>query len=277
MHVDGCAACGRSLMQQRQFLAALSASLHNGGRTIELPKDFTTKIVASAESSVSGVRRPDELFTAVCISAALILFVLFAFWGMPLRVEDKQTVIFAAYEQQVREIARDPLELFSPTFTAAFVGLEAASLLFWFIISLAFSTIAPGAVGRAVVRIKLSSTKVVAIGFFTFIGASAAFLTLLSVSPKPANAMLPAIAVLTLTPTYVFGRVVLHASVGNLIRKQFLSGQNRSEALSVLLGVLAWTILLCVPYLWAPALLILLSAGIGLVLTARPTSAWKTL
>jgi anti-sigma factor RsiW len=80
LHIDGCPACSRSLRQQRQFLAALSASLDNE-KAIDLPEDFTKKIVTNAESSVSGVRRPHELFTAICISAALFLFVLFAFGG----------------------------------------------------------------------------------------------------------------------------------------------------------------------------------------------------
>lgn len=80
LHISGCAECSRALMQQRQFLAALSASL-DSGNAIDLPKDFTKKIVTNAESSVSGVRRPHELLTAACITAALFLFVLFAFGG----------------------------------------------------------------------------------------------------------------------------------------------------------------------------------------------------
>jgi anti-sigma factor RsiW len=79
-HVDECAVCSRSLMEQRQFLAALSASLDDG-KAIDLPADFTKRIVSNAESSVSGIRRPNELFTAICICAALFLFVLFAFGG----------------------------------------------------------------------------------------------------------------------------------------------------------------------------------------------------
>jgi anti-sigma factor RsiW len=84
-HIDGCEVCSRSLMEQRQFLAALSASLDDAN-AIDLPADFTKKIVSKAESSVSGVRRPNELFTAICISAALFLFVLFAFAGETLAI-----------------------------------------------------------------------------------------------------------------------------------------------------------------------------------------------
>ena len=79
-HVKGCTGCSSSLRQQRQFLAALSASLESDP-AIDLPGDFTRKVVTYAESSVCGVRRPNELFTAACISAALFLFLLFSFGG----------------------------------------------------------------------------------------------------------------------------------------------------------------------------------------------------
>jgi hypothetical protein len=64
-------------MEQRQFLAALSASLDSGSAPV-LPRDFTKKVVASAESSVSGIRRPEELSTAFFICVALTVFAVFA-------------------------------------------------------------------------------------------------------------------------------------------------------------------------------------------------------
>jgi hypothetical protein len=194
----------------------------------------------------------------------------------PMRGENKQTVIFAAYEEEFRNLARNPLDIFSPSFTVAFVALRIISLLFWFILSLAFTTIAPGAVGRAVARLKLSSAKVIAAGFFTFIGANVLLFAALTALPNSINAVLVGMAVLTLMLAYVFGRVALHVCFGKLIQKHLLSDQNRSEALSILLGVFAWTILLSIPYLWIFALLALFSAGIGLVLTARPATVWKT-
>lgn len=194
----------------------------------------------------------------------------------PLRGENKQTIIYAAYEEEVRNLARNPLDLFSPSFTLAFIALRVVSLLFWFVLSLAFTTIAPGAVSRAVARVKLSSTKVIAIGFFTFIGANILLFAAITALPNSINAVLVGMALLTLTLAYVFGRVALHVTFGKLIQKHMLSDQNRSEALSILLGVLAWTVVLSIPYLWIFALLALLSAGIGLVLTARPAAVWNT-
>jgi hypothetical protein len=55
-----------------------------------------------------------------------------------------------------------------------------------------------------------------------------------------------------------------------------LGGKNNSETLAILIGVVAWTLLLSIPYVWTLALFALFSAGIGLVLTARPQRNWQT-
>lgn len=79
-HVDACDACGRALADQRRFLAALSASLDSGNEIV-LPANFTKKIVSNAESSVIGLRRQNEWFTAVFIAVALFFFAIFALGG----------------------------------------------------------------------------------------------------------------------------------------------------------------------------------------------------
>lgn len=194
----------------------------------------------------------------------------------PLRGENKQTIIYAAYEQELKELAQNPLQIFTPSFTVSFVALRIVSLLFWFLMSLGFTTIAPGAVGRAVSRLNLSSAKVIAIGFFSFIGVNILLFAALNSLPNYVNAVLVGMALLTLSLAYVFGRVALHVMFGKLIQKYLLSDRNRSESFSILLGVGAWTVLLSLPYVWAFAVLALFSAGIGLVLTARSNTAWNT-
>jgi anti-sigma factor RsiW len=72
LHIDDCGICRRSLRQQRQLLAALSASLRVE-EDVELPGNFARVIVSNAQSSVSGLRRPGELFTSVFICAVLFL------------------------------------------------------------------------------------------------------------------------------------------------------------------------------------------------------------
>lgn len=77
-HVKTCRQCARNLREQRQFLSVLSASLAEP-TPICVPDNFAIRVASTAESTVAGIRRPNELLTAVCISAALLLFSLFAF------------------------------------------------------------------------------------------------------------------------------------------------------------------------------------------------------
>ena len=196
--------------------------------------------------------------------------------NVPLRGENKETIIFAAYEDELRDLAQNPSQLFAPSLSLAFVAQRLLSVLFWFLVSLGFTTIAPGAVSRAVSRIQLSSAKVFAIGFFTFVGASVLLIAGFTVFPNYMNAVLAMMAFVVLILAYVFGRVALHVTFGKLMRKYFFSEHNRSEALTILFGVLLWTIFLSIPYIWTFALLAAFAAGIGLVLTARTSSAWNT-
>jgi anti-sigma factor RsiW len=76
-HFVECSVCADELNQQKQFLCQLDSSLkHEKG--LDLPADFAKTIVANAESTVTGLRRPQERFNAVFICAGLFLFVLFA-------------------------------------------------------------------------------------------------------------------------------------------------------------------------------------------------------
>ena len=76
-HFAGCEVCLRELNEQKLFLRHLDANL-GYERDIELPVDFAKAIVANAESTVSGLRRPREIFNASFICAGLALFALFA-------------------------------------------------------------------------------------------------------------------------------------------------------------------------------------------------------
>ncbi len=76
-HFALCQTCSYELNQQKQFLCGLNSSL-KAEPDIKLPANFTKLIVANAESNVSGVRRPRELYNAIFICTGLFLFVLFA-------------------------------------------------------------------------------------------------------------------------------------------------------------------------------------------------------
>ncbi len=193
----------------------------------------------------------------------------------PLRNADKETVMYAGYEEELRNLTQNPTQLFSPGFSWAFLAQRLLSILFWFIISLAFTTLAPGAVSRAISRFRLSTLKVIAIGFSAFLVATLGVIACLSFLPNYMSAIVSLMAFVLLMLSYVFGRVALQLSVGKQLQKRFLPENKQSETLAILIGVIAWTIFLSIPYLWTLALIALLSASLGLVLTARTTNGWQ--
>jgi hypothetical protein len=193
----------------------------------------------------------------------------------PLRNADKETVMIAVFEDELRNLTQNPSQLFSPTFSPAFLAQRVLSILFWFVLSLALTTISPGAISRAIARFRLSTLKVIAIGFFSFVGATVSVMICLNFLPNYINAIVVFMVFLLLILAYVFGRVALQLIVGKQLQKQFLPESKQSETLAILIGVIVWTIFLSVPYLWIFALLALISASIGLVLTARSNGGWQ--
>lgn len=192
----------------------------------------------------------------------------------PLRSEGKQTIMFGMFEDEIRGLADDPTQIFSPTYSLSFIAQRLLSVLFWFIVSLALTTLAPGAVSRAIARFQLSTTKVVGLGFLAFLVTMICILGSLSLLPGYINAIFGLMAVVLLMLAYVFGRVALQVSVGKMVQKYFFGEKNRSETMAILIGVVVWTVLLSLPYIWVLGVLALFSAGIGLVLTARSQNGW---
>lgn len=76
-HFSVCEHCTRELNLQKQFLCGLNSTLKHEG-DLDLPADFTKLIVANAESTVAGLRRPRERYNAIFICAGLFFFALFA-------------------------------------------------------------------------------------------------------------------------------------------------------------------------------------------------------
>jgi len=193
----------------------------------------------------------------------------------PRRTEGKETVVFGVFEEEFRKMAQDPTQIFSPTLSVSFFVSRLLSILFWFIVSLGFTTIAPGAISRAVARFQLSTLKVFALGFFAFVLTLIASIGSLSFLPNYLSAVVYIMIFLLLLLAYIFGRVSLQVSLGKLLQKTFFGDKNHSETLTIFIGVVAWTIILSIPYLWTFGLLALFAAGIGLILTAREVKKWK--
>lgn len=80
MHFAACRSCAAELNEQKKLLCALDFALEDKIE-IALPENFTKVIVTTAESNVSGLRRPQERFKALIICAALTLLVLLGLGG----------------------------------------------------------------------------------------------------------------------------------------------------------------------------------------------------
>lgn len=192
----------------------------------------------------------------------------------PLRNSDKETVIVAVFEDELRELSQNPAQIFSPAFSWSFVAQRLLSILFWFIISMTVTTLAPGAVSRAVARVQLSTLKIIAVGLAFFVSSTIVVISSFSFLPNYLSAIISLMVFVMLMLGYVFGRVTLQVSLGKLLQKWLLPEKRRSETAAILIGVLIWTVILSIPYLWTVGLIILFSASLGLVLTARGSNSW---
>ena len=194
----------------------------------------------------------------------------------PLRAPNRQTIMLGVFEDELRSFGQNPSQIFAPEFSMSFVAQRLLVALFWFVVSMVFTTIAPGAVGRAVARIHLSFLKVCAIGAISFIVIVSIIVGGALTLPDYLGVTLGILSTFLLLLGFLFGRIALQVSTGKLIQKYFLSENNRSETLAILIGVLLWTLLLSLPYLWALALFLVFAVGIGLVLTGRAVPKWQT-
>lgn len=194
----------------------------------------------------------------------------------PLRAKGKETVVFGIFEEELRQMGQDPTQILSPSLTPAFFAQRALAVLFWFVITLMFTTVAPGAVSRAVARTQLSSLQVAGFGLGGSIASIFTVIAAASLLPEYLSAIVWVMTFLLLMLAYVFGRVVLQVLVGKSVRKLFFPNRKHPESLAMLYGVVVWTVLLSLPYVWTFVLLTLFAAGIGLVLTARSGDGWRT-
>ncbi len=193
----------------------------------------------------------------------------------PGRNPSSTTIMVAGYEQELRELARNPASLLKPTFSPAYIGLRLLAILFWFVISLALTAVTPGAVSRAAARLQLTSLRVALIGFVGSIVIGPGVVLSLRFLPPMIGLVVWFTALILLLVSYLFGRVVVHAATGRWLQRVLLSEEKRSESIALLLGASFWAIVLAVPYVWPLVVAGLVVVSLGLSLTARYRINWK--
>ena len=142
-------------------------------------------------------------------------------------------------------------------------------MLFWFVVSLLLANAMPDAIGRAGARLRLTSLRVASIGFTSLVAISCGVPLALRFLPTGFAAFVGVVALFATLAAYLFGRVVLHVLMGQVLRRSLFARRRCSESWALLAGVVFWVGLLSLPYVWTLVVGGLLVVSFGLALTAR--------
>jgi hypothetical protein len=184
------------------------------------------------------------------------------------------TIMYAGYEDQLRHLMREPFSVLQPQLSAKFFGYRLLAILFWFIVSLAFTAVMPNTISRAVARLQLTSVRLALIGLLGSILVTFGVFACLLVLPSVVGAVISILALLLALVATLFGRVVIFAATGQWLKRR-LWPSLRSESAALLLGVAFWVVLASVPYVWPIIIAGLFVVSIGLALTARYRLRWQ--
>ena len=190
------------------------------------------------------------------------------------RRPEAMTMMYAGYQQELRDMMRNPTGLFTPRWTPSYLGTRLLVVLFWFLVAMGFTAAMPGTISRGVARLQLTSLRVAAIGLIGVVVLFGVVLLCLWIMPEPVRVLVGLLALLLWLVASLFGRVILYAATGRwLQRKYFPIGKN-SEAVALLLGTSFWVLLTSLPYVWPFMATFILIISFGLALTARYRGGW---
>jgi len=192
----------------------------------------------------------------------------------PGRDPQSVTIMYAGYENQLRQVMREPFSVLRPQFSAVFFGTRLLAILLWFIISLALTAVMPNTVSRAVARLQFASLRVAVIGLVGSVVVTLGVFAGLLVLPPVIGALISIMALLLIVVATLFGRVVIFVTTGRWLQRRFLP-RLQSESVMLLLGVTLWAILASLPYVWPIVIAGLAVVSMGLALTARYRISWK--
>jgi hypothetical protein len=193
----------------------------------------------------------------------------------PLRSANPQTFMFAGYEQELRNMVRNPKDLLAPHWSARSIGLRILAILFWFIISLALTAAMPGTISRGIARLQLTSLRVAIIGVIGVVAIGPGAILSLRYLPTPISALVGLMALLLILIAGLFGRVMIYAATGRWLQRHLLKQNKNSEAVALLLGTVVWIMLSSLPYLWPFVVAVVWVLSLGLALTARYRVGWR--
>jgi hypothetical protein len=191
------------------------------------------------------------------------------------RRPEAMTMMYAGYQQELRDMMRNPTGIFSPHWTPTYFGTRLLVVLFWFLVSLGFTAAMPGTISRGVARLQLTSLRVAVIGLTGVVVLFGFVLLCLWIMPEPVRVLVGLLALLLWIVAGLFGRVILYAATGRWLQRKYTPVGKNSEAVALLLGTSFWVLLTSLPYVWPFMATFILIISFGLALTARYRVGWS--
>jgi len=195
--------------------------------------------------------------------------------AVPQRDSAAMTMMYAGYQEEIRNIMRSPSGLLRPSWSSGYVGVRLLAVLFWFIVALALTAAMPGTVSRGAARLQLTSLRVAVIGITGALVVFAGVIACLWVLPQTVSALVGIMALILLLVAWLFGRVVLAAATGKWLQRKYLPFGKHSESVALLLGTVFWVVLTSLPYVWPVVVVMMVVVSLGLALTARYRVNWR--
>ncbi|HEY8227874.1 MAG TPA: hypothetical protein VIG25_21565 [Pyrinomonadaceae bacterium] len=193
----------------------------------------------------------------------------------PNRNPSSMTMMYAGYQQELRDIMQNPTGLLKPRWTPSYVGTRILVVLFWFIVCLAVTAAMPGTISRGVARLQLTSLRVAVIGVVGAVVLSGGVFLCLWALPETLGVFVGLLALLLFIVAGLFGRVILYAATGRWLQRKYVPFGRNSEAVALLLGCTFWVLLTSLPYVWPFIVSFILVISLGLALTSRYRVGWQ--
>lgn len=195
--------------------------------------------------------------------------------SVPQRNPAAITMMYAGYQEEIRNIMRSPTGLLRPSWSSGYVGTRLLAVLFWFIVALALTAAIPGTVSRGAARLQLTSLRVALIGATGALVVFAGVIACLWVLPRTISALVGMMASILMLVAWLFGRVVLAAATGKWLQRKYVPIARHSESVALLLGTIFWVVLTSLPYVWPVVVLMIVVVSLGLAFTARYRLNWR--
>jgi len=193
----------------------------------------------------------------------------------PLRKPGAMTMMYAGYQQELRDLMRNPVNIIRPHWSPGYLGTRFLVILFWFVVSLGFTAAMPQTISRGVARLKLTSLRVALIGLVGVVVFGAGPLLCLYILPQPFGLLIGLLSLLLWLVAGLFGRVILYAATGRWLQSKYFPIARHSEAVALLLGTSFWVLLTSLPYVWPFIGTVIVVLSLGLTLTSPYRVDWN--